>query len=760
MKTKITSSPKSSNKHSYRQTLSTSSDFSRVQPTFFRPMLAKSTLDVNIKQFVRLMPLPFPTFGKIKLCNAARFVPIEQIYPAYAAFMSEKEYLLTDGTSYIPKYMPTIKLCNLMAGILFQYTESTPYTNAVKGSNLTVPDTLETLIDGLQYKQNYGCAPFEVGESCGTSTTKEKTRTYAAPLDAALTAIVDKFLTGTETDQKDAQSEYEALMLKRGYKIGANKLKGDPVNAPTDAQLNSADYVARVGTATATPYHSIILYRYTSTAKSLFKALIGIGIQPSLDDYTDINILPLLGMYKAYFDRFYPTRLGDWMSTRTYRLIKFIEETDITEFYSIKTKNTPADSSNAGRLRDYFWASLDEVANMWVTTDLDYLSAQTRTIANGQAPNGYPVTSQIGTPNTGVLLGTYPDPAVIPSDSDNDTPNQHKTSDAIPAIAASANITKWQLDLLKRMTNYVVKDSLIGNRINLWMKAHLGEDVLNIIYHQTNDAGYSESDISIGDVDSTADTAASGGAYLGSYAGKGIGSNGMHVHFKANSFGYLYVFTWIEVETSWYQGTDAPFTANSRYQFPNPEFDALGYEVTPRTSVWTDNGISFTSGFSGSDDTGIEVIGSKQLVIGNQSGFGYMPRYSGWKYCKNIVNGDFRLRSMANGMRPFYVDKMFLPRTITRDSTDNHLVCGQYTLPLASSAWQYQERYPWLSYYNRIFANDNEPHLNPYSGYNMPTMPDNFLIHQVNDFYEINFLKPLSASYDVGKGNEFTINRS
>lgn len=762
MKTKINKIFRSNNKHHYRQTVSTTSDFRFVQPTFFRQMLADSTLDVNVGQFIRLTPLPFPTFGKIKVCNAAKFVPVEQVYPAYAAFMSEKEYTLSDGTLYIPKYLPMVRLSTLMTWLLSNYADSVVYNNSTNASPIDAkPEIANSIFDlkmDLEYfKANTGgyVRTREMPDINGKMQTEE----YIIPIDKEIDALLTRLVEAKDnTEAEKVDEDYRSLMKSRGFEVGVNATP----KYPTANALNSADYIARVPASevsTGQNTHSLVCYYLHDRGRAVMKALLGLGIQPSLDDDTAINMLPLMAYYKGYFDRFYPTRLNDWMSTATYRLVKFIEGTDISSNPIVPV------SGGAGFLTDYtnyVKAMFNEVSLCYVTNDLDFIAANTRTIANGQSPATYPLTvQQQGTLDSlGTLgnqnIGLQEDQTILPQTITNDTPSQHGSMDVLPNVPTSspASINKWQLDLLKRMTQYVVKDSIIGNRIQLWMKSHLGEDVYNIVYHETNDCGYSESDITIGDIDSTADTVSQGGDYLGAYAGKGIGQTSLHIHHKANTFGYMIVYTWVQVETSWFQGTDAPLTAKNRFEIAQPEFDALGYEVTPRTMVWTDNGISVGK------DTSSSTI---QPTISSADGFGYMPRYSGWKYCKNIVNGDFRRPSMRESMQPFYVDRMFIPRhwywaTVNENSTVGIAV---NTLPLASSQWQYQDRYPWLSNYNRIFANYSINDAEGVYSVARSNIADNFLIHQVNDITEINCLKPLSESYDVGtQGSQMAVNRS
>lgn len=329
-------------------------------------------------------------------------------------------------------------------------------------------------------------------------------------------------------------------------------------------------------------------------------------------------------------------------------------------------------------------------------------------------------------------------------------------ADSIPQ--ASSPITGLTLKLLQRMYSYVGRDSLIGNRIELWAKSHLDSEVYNTIFRKVSVSSSNSVHIQIGDIDATAGTRTYGddnvahGNVLGDYAGKGIGTGELTFKSSCGSYAYFIVLSWVDVNTSVYQGTDAQLFALTKYEVPQAEFDALGYEITPRSVIWADNDLSIK------DDTAQH--GSMPKTINSDSGFGYVPRYSGFKYAKNIVNGDMSLRSMRNSMNCYYADREILSRSIeyrTSGGTSSeprsiHVVVND--IPQASTAWRYVERYPWLSSYDRMFVNSAGMVLpfdkvNPYNPYTQQVHDDNFYIHCVFDITENTPLRPLSESFDT-----------
>lgn len=112
MKVQVNKSNSRSYAHNYRITNSTTCDFGFVQPLFMRQLFNSSTkgkvsIKGNLGQFMRLAPMPFPTFGEVKLDTLAVGVPIEQVFPAWASFMSGKDYQYGSEAAYYPTYLPS-----------------------------------------------------------------------------------------------------------------------------------------------------------------------------------------------------------------------------------------------------------------------------------------------------------------------------------------------------------------------------------------------------------------------------------------------------------------------------------------------------------------------------------------------------------------------------------------------------------------------------------------------------------------------------
>ena len=171
--------------------------------------------------------------------------------------------------------------------------------------------------------------------------------------------------------------------------------------------------------------------------------------------------------------------------------------------------------------------------------------------------------------------------------------------------------------------------------------------------------------------------------------------------------------------------------------FPQPEFDALGYEATPRSVFFGDNDFSVTP--------------TKKPI----DTFGFIPRYSGFKVKKNIVNGDMARGYFRTDLLPYFNDRLFYntdvevnmssssPVNVFVDPSTDHC-------PNASTEYQKICRYDFLGDYNRLFYNSGQVFDRPFGALaNGLSIDDNFIVQTVFDVRVSNFLKPIQNSYDT-----------
>ena len=423
-------------------------------------------------------------------------------------------------------------------------------------------------------------------------------------------------------------------------------------NPPTPV---NADYIVQ----TANFVHCI---KYPLKAIRLRKQLIGLGYGLNVRDNHRVSLAPLLAYYKAYFDRFGLTRDFSFLETHCFSVIKLIEDYKI-DFVSIFRQN----SSHDKRIRNTLFSFLDDLSRVYYTSANDILSVHRKN------PNNAVQTGQIPL----YIYGNSANSISLPSTSDFES-----TKTIFPFIqdvdSTNTVIDNISLETLKRLSSYVAKDSAIGRRLSDWVRVHYGTDVSNSLFESTFNVASWRTNISIDDVFSTSDTAdiatPNKGEYLGSYAGKGIGFGNGTFEFTSNYAGFLFVLSCVVPESGVFQGNDPTLYAVDWDHIPHPEFDALGYELTPLSCFITDNGVA-----SNADTT--------QYTSGS---FGYVPRYTGFKYKKNVVNGFMYQGYFQRDLQPYFNDRIITNNYFGFEGDKNKfkIHVTPNLAPTASTSWQ------------------------------------------------------------------------
>lgn len=499
-------------------------------------------------------------------------------------------------------------------------------------------------------------------------------------------------------------NELSNLIL--GFSLLGDSSLGDFITKPfipsaVDITFDSADYVIPITFKGKQLYYCV---RFTSAAQRLFKVLTGLGYvplsDPSSGGFVKVSILPLLAFYKAYFDTYAPVRDMSFLNTKCFALIDFLSSNADTNDFS--------DGVGYSKIYKYFESFvLDELVNCWYVAPDDYISVHTASPLNVRTASDLDVLD--GFNNT--VASTVPHGSFTGNVSS-------PTPDPLSLVALKG---------LSTFTRYIAKDSVIGQRLSMWMQQHFGADVSNQLFKDANFVGRHTIPLQISDVMATADTASSDGSSgrdLGAYGGKGLGFGDFNLKYHASVHGYLFVFATVVPDSRTHQGFDPSLLASHRYELPTPEFDGLGYEVTDKRCLIDNNGIFNDTNKSKSN------------------GFGYVPRYTGFKYRKNIANGEFGRRSSRATFDPYYLDRLFVPNKIYVNQRKKYLAdFGE--VPTASTSWRYITRYDWLSDFDRIFIN------NPNPTDLFESIEDNFMCQCIFNVSLTDALKPLKMSYDT-----------
>lgn len=649
----------------------TTMDFGTVQPLLCQYLFPRSDVKLNYRQLVRLAPMPTPSFARLFVKNYVRFVNIADVVPYHEALLSGKPFF-ADNRSFIPRKLPFT--CSRL----------------------------------LQY--------FLLQRSMYTI--------YGANSDGSFSLLVQDSPGTTEQYNLILSLFYAYLGLGSQPKSYMKLSKSsDSVHFPSLGSVSffAADYIVPVYntvSGVASPF-GFICFKYSNFARNLRKQFVGLGYGLQLEDNTPVSFAPLLAFYKTYFDTFGLTRVKAFESTSCYALIRLITNYEVDFSLGMFTQVDP--TSRAVNRHSLFIDFMTDLASLY------YTSSNTFIAAHREKPNN----------DTYMPLGgkTF-------LEANGSTSNEiygMTSADYQPQLHAgtlangSTLFTQLSLDLLKRVTRFVAKDSAIGYRISDWVKVHFGADVVNTLFDDSNFISESTTPVDISDVFSTSDTANVGtedkGDHLGAYAGKGIGFNKNGCSFHARSHGYLFMFSVIVPSVRDFVGSDPTLYAIDKDTIPVPDFDALGMEVTPRGALIGDN-----------------FIASKRGEFTDKS-FGFVPRYSAFKVKKDVVNGDMYLGHFKRDLQPYYLDRIpynnFIENVVQEKNGLIHvngLTFGNS--PNSSTNWQVLDGKTNIGNFNRLFYDEG----NISSDYNKP---ENFIVQTVFDFKVKNFLKPISESYET-----------
>lgn len=658
-------------------------NFKFVQPTYMLPMDGGNKINLRLRQLVRLAPLPVPSFARMRVENRGYFIPAVDVMPAFEAMRTHVQ-VNTSVSQYIPTTVTTVSPKFLLMYLLCNHSIMACFT------------------------QKSG----EVNATAWTVTRYNVAASGTSSVNNCWSAFVDS--------------------LNKPSKYAYSNFHANKVIADNELSIDGADfvYIDRTLSNGTSGFPDTFAFKLTPKGKALFSIFSGLGY--NLDWYNDneVSALPLLAFYKGYFDLFAPKRVLTWSDTSAYALINYMYENGKTK-YSL-TENA---SVSADNFTNPFLESLGEC---FVTQQDDFISVHRATPFGGTDVTD--VEGRLTVPhyiNSNVDSDTRDNPDTFAQGS-SVTTNQQGQEVNVPT---NYPLTYARLKVLERLSKFVSKNSVIGRKVESYIKAHYDSTVLSSFFKDSKFVFQFNSDCSINDVMSTAQTTSANGVgeNLGAYAGKGIGFGDDKVNFEAPSFGFFIIFTNVAPKTGFYQGDDPTLYGVNRWTLPNTEFDGIGMELTPLSCVHASNGVC--------DKTVNKVLTAQS--------FGYVPRYSGFKVHKDVVAGDMALRSSQASYAPYHLERILQP-CILRTNSDGTLSEVTEVLPKASTSWRYPTRYNWLGDFNRLFYNDpflqeidlSHPTL-VMNGAAASVPGDNFLIQCALDCDLYSALKPLSQSFDT-----------
>ncbi|QRV61887.1 major capsid protein [Microvirus sp.] len=746
------------NKRSYfdlTHDVNTTADFGFCQPTLVREFYKDCKINLKTKEFVRLGAMPCPTFGRIEVKTHTAFVPVKETFLAYDYLQAQKSVTSAFRT-YIPQCADYVTSNTILGSIVELICDTSSYftsgTNFFDSSRFLGRFSVWTQWLGFCPQTHPLYSSHQPGDMvdivnddaiigdavlsfracsalfnlvCGV---KDSLDFNTSPFYGKLRDVFKRTSLGlisTQSGNVNTSCNYLWFLNFGTYNPNRPMQPWDINNSPYSGEGYGNRFMAsysqlfalsqysddflqsmsfdkpdfRLGSWQVNAYSSpdsqntfaLTLYvnmHLSRAGRRLYKVLTGCRINFGTKN-KKIDMMRLLSYYKAWFDKYNPGRNLQWLDTNAFGLIHSYYDygsvlDNVINRVGADYNRIPNDLY--ARYLAFWFNFLVDLPQCCYVLKPDNMTCATpspllEVSNNDDSINSIKLPFQDGTSSE------YAQPSV----------GDHNLYGYTSSVSAAGGLG---LQLLNRIYHLVNKNSVIGSKIDEYLKSHN----ISLGLPQSNVLGDMDFMCGIDDVFSTAGTTETN---LGEYAGKGLGSGSSDVmNFECESFGYLIQMLSVVPLGGYVQGMrDCPI---ERYDFYQSEFDSLGMEPMSKSNF-------LNRRFN------IENFYDDDVV------FGFRPRYFGLKIENNLANGGFSLYSQQTQFLPYCLDRIF-----SLDDFDN-INQEDY---VADEELRYIGRYERFGNYDRIF-------------YDTKGLTDNFIIHMIQELKMYAPWKPISESYDT-----------
>lgn len=734
--------------------VNTTSDFGFCQPTMIDLVQPGSNVKLNTKQFLRLAPLPTPTFGRVKVHTDTSFVPVKSVMPAFDNFISHTA--VNSRRSYIPEtvdyFDKEILLTSLMAmsnyygktgqfdKCPFRYAviarmqlsgdediSTLPYRDLINDTSVigsvarqcTAYHVIETLCkdasynmfdkiwDGNIYSSDFNPSYYSI------YGTRSQSINYNAPNINNFIANVPGRYYHQRAGSTGTFPSYSTNFGSIGSYIGLGVsvstetraagefTNGHEIDVPIT--LDNADYIFEV------PYNSENFYLYddnedATTNTSRYTGKMYFCLKMTRFGRRIMRIFNaarqnVLGTYKGTYSMlpilsYYKAWFDIYNPGRTQNWELTPAFWLIHNFYDF---GQPLYNCFGNDL-NYMYSHADLREN-WFKFLLDLgncvyvLPIDNVTVCTENAVENL----QSDTYETKFATNNNDNIGVL---VDDDHPYGDPERESVFTLGGLG------IKVLERLYAWTDKNSVTGQKIEEICKRY------NIRLPKETFVNRDSYMCDISDIFSTSETSE---GYLGEYAGRGTGSGRCSFSLQdTKDYGFIVQTLAIAPHSSYVQGENRQQIR--RMDFYNPMYDSLGNEVV---------GMS-------------EVLSRSYILSDSQSDttFGFRPRFFGFKVRNNLANGYFAERGSMAQYLPYSLDRLFTvpDKVLSSDGLSVNGVTG--LVPAATESLRFVGLDESIGNYDRIF-------------YDNTGLVDNFIIHIVQDYKLWSPMKPVADSFDT-----------
>ena len=784
--------------------------FAKVTPSFCKLMLPNSSLRGSINTEVRVMPMPLPPHGVVKLHRYGQFVPIRDVWKPFPEFLSGTVYS-SSGRQYIPSSMPYIPTFSPLPkwtlttqkAILDMTGQTGHRVNGVNVLSLlfgrrgcfwaAYPISASSDVSG---SQTFNSVTLKAPTTSSGQLTweniipikdKASVRGYQFNVtkvdsqnDFISTSMVNTLLGFNEITDNSSLDTVQPNGLSPAcrcttfddcQKVGLNPLScdykfvvkvpvtstGKQVNTISTSQMiftsdnQQVNYTQTDGFEGRTYHNLLICVKLSEQGRELKKVLDVLGCSPSPSQVNiPFNLLSLIAYYKAWFDIFNPQRNISWRGTFVYRLCDWMQEYNLIPGEWTSFDNSEQKYSTFKEYVNLLSWLFTHCSECFPSVDSDYFSASISQFDSTSTTEGNnPNYKNISFDEGVTNAGSQNGSSYVGTPSS--ASGVGRSGDA-PVISfdttSDKNSLTWNaVRLLRGLTKYINANSILGQSVNKFISAHFGGIAGEDL--SSTFAGSKIIDVKLGDVIQTATTTE---ARAGEFAGVGYGAGEFKISYKTKEAGYFIVLDSIIPQSNYVQGVDYDSMITKQLEFPTPEFDAIGYDSIKRGEIYHTN-TSFHTSLSGNDLYGSSV-------------FGYIPRYTGHKIKKSVLTGDFVLPGTRELYAGFTLDNIISSdvETTSSDGTTLTITNVKPSDFTAGEDWRYVGKYKYRNNYDRIFYNPADPTANATgaaftnSG-NVPRGDDFLVFNDISVKYNMPLLS-IGNSFDTIDGADNYVEHS
>ena len=630
------------------------SDFFKIMPVVARKVEPNDSMRIDCTSFVRLFPMPFPVFGRIRYYNRCFFVPFRQIMEGFNEFITDTQYNTSNGYVKIQSvpWFTDKDICDaFLASLSDAPAGRDPLVKSVDDLYYWRKVTFRGNSDYYQLVDNSGSpVAYQQSNNPDIVFILRPDNNQVQLLNAIYSPLYVDFYNGTyssATSQGVTVYTLNDSHFSQTYSFrtsdsseypGQGSFTVSPDISTTFYDDLKYDFRFQNGAA-------YIYYRFTNIGRHFYNVLTSLKYRVSFSNaggsFTNIqkrSAGKLLAYLKVYLDWYHPSAYSEENELRM--LFRGVASSGRHVTYQ-QLMLIAYGLDYACYERDYFTGAWQNPTGPNVK--LSEIGIEDFTVTNnpGNTPN-----------NSRSRLTNYPESSNPSNGSLRGTPSIHgikyRAEGTVNARTDEPlNLSYYMIEQLRALTNKSRRAQLTGNRaVDRYLSQYgvkLDDDQVNRCYYI---GGY-HYDADIMDIMSTADTDQ---AALGDYAGKGIAYSDAHRDFNfdsGNEHGFIIVVSSVVPSVGYVQGIDRENLQLTKYDFFDGDFDNLGTQPQLNEELFADAGM-------------VGVDGENHPYVVAPDGVrGFVPRYIEEKIGFDNLTGDFNIPSRREGMDAFHLFRLF-----------------------------------------------------------------------------------------------------